>query len=73
MRRSTMESPRTNINDLISAKQEELERIEDKLAQYDDPDWIRERKEKLVEKRELIEQELSILQGAESLIRKRAS
>ncbi|MHB2021114.1 MAG: hypothetical protein ACYCW6_29620 [Candidatus Xenobia bacterium] len=73
MRRSMMESPRTNINDLISAKQEELERILDKLAQYDDPDWIRERKEKLQEKQELLEQELSILQGAESLIRKRAS
>ena len=55
-----------NLNDLIAAKQIELEKANDKISNYDDPSWIMERKQKLVDKRDVVEQELAILMAAQT-------
>lgn len=61
-----------NLNDIISAKQNELEKINDKIANYDDINWIMERKQKLVDKRDAVEQELAILMAAQTQLQGQA-
>jgi hypothetical protein len=62
---------RTNLNDLIAAKQIELEKLNDKIANYDDATWIMERKQKLADKREAVEQDLAILMAAHTQLTSR--
>lgn len=61
-----------NLNDIISVKQNELEKINDKIANYDDINWIMERKQKLVDKRDAVEQELAILMAAQAQLQGQA-
>lgn len=63
-----IEVSRTNLNDLISAKEGELEKLNDKISNYDDAQWIMDRKLKLVDKRDVVEQELGILLAAQKQI-----
>jgi replication-associated recombination protein RarA len=66
---SLQEAHKTSLADLIAQKQNELEKINDKIANYDDVHWIMEKKQKLADKREIVEHELSILMGAESQLK----
>ena len=55
----------TTLAEIILAKQTELEKHNDKIANYEDMNWIMERKQKLVDKREIMEQQLAILLAAQ--------
>ncbi|HEY3999602.1 MAG TPA: hypothetical protein VGO93_12090 [Candidatus Xenobia bacterium] len=69
----TLDEPRTGLPDLIANKQVELEKLNNKIADLDDPEWLADKKQKLRDKAELVEQELSILLGAHSQLKKKAS
>jgi hypothetical protein len=69
MARRLDDGPKTSLHDLIAARQHELEKLNDKISNYDDPEWLMERKTKLVDQRESVEQELAILMGAQSQLK----
>jgi hypothetical protein len=64
------DGPKTSLDDIIHSRQHELEKLNDKISDYDDPQWILDRKAKLVERREAVEQELAILVGAHSRLKR---
>lgn len=70
MARRLEDGPKTSLEDLITARQFELEKLNDKISNYDDPQWLADRKGKLVERREAVEQELMILQGAQGRLKR---